>query len=162
MTVVSTTQDRDTLSFVVVAEFAAPPTRVWQIWADPRQLESWWGPPTYPATFEQHDLSVGGGSRYVMTGPDGSRSHGWWTVLSVDEPHSFEFEDGFADETGAPVTTMPTTRGHVGLEAIATGTRMTITSTFATAEQMDQLVAMGMVEGMSLALGQIDGVLART
>jgi hypothetical protein len=31
---------------VLVAEFDAPIERVWQLWADPRQLERWWGPPT--------------------------------------------------------------------------------------------------------------------
>lgn len=160
MTVISTDQNRDDLTFVIVAEFEATPTRVWQIWADPRQLESWWGPPTWPATFADHDLTVGGRSRYLMTGPEGAKTHGWWKVLAVDEPLSFEFEDGFADETGAPDLTKPATRGRVGLEPTATGTRMTITSTFASAEQMDQLLAMGMVEGMAAAMGQIDGVLA--
>ena len=37
---------------------------------------------------------------------------------------------------------------------------MTVTSQFATVEQMEQLVQMGMVEGMTLAMGQIDDVLA--
>ena len=37
---------------------------------------------------------------------------------------------------------------------------MTITSRFATADQMDQLVQMGMVEGMTAAIGQIDELLA--
>lgn len=160
MTVVSTVQDRDALTFVIVAEFVAPPTRVWQVWADARQLERWWGPPTWPATFEEHHLAVGGRSRYVMSGPDGARARGWWTVLVVDEPNSFEFEDGFADEAGVPDTSMPTTRGLVRLEPTATGTRMTVTSRFATAEQMDRLVGMGMVEGMTAAMGQIDQVLA--
>ena len=47
----------------------ASPERVWQLWADPRQLERWWGPPTYPATFTQHDLAPGGHVEYHMTGP---------------------------------------------------------------------------------------------
>ena len=38
---------------------------------------------------------------------------------------------------------------------------MTVTSRFATLEQMEQLVAMGMVEGMTGAMGQIDDLLVR-
>ena len=133
MTIVSSKQDPEALTFVIVAEYAAPPSRVWQVWADPRQLERWWGPPTWPATFEQHDVVAGGGSRYYMTGPD---------------------------ESGVPNPQMPTIRGRVELEEIAAGTRMTVTSQFATVEQMEQLVQMGMVEGMTLAMGQIDDVLA--
>ena len=43
MTVVSTKQNPEALTFTIVAEFTAPPSRVWQVWADPRMLERWWG-----------------------------------------------------------------------------------------------------------------------
>jgi uncharacterized protein YndB with AHSA1/START domain len=160
MTITSTHQDTENLTLTFVAELAAPPERVWQLWTDARQLERWWGPPTWPATFEQHDVAVGGGSRYYMTGPEGEKAGGWWRFTSVDEPRSLEFEDGFADASGAPDPSMPTTRARVELEPSATGTRMTLTSHFATAEQMDQLARMGMVEGMTEALGQMDDLLA--
>ena len=160
MTVVSTTQDTDALTLTIVADLAAPPARVWQLWADPRQLERWWGPPTWPATFVEHDVAVGGRSHYYMTGPDGTAAHGWWQMLAADEPRSLEFEDGFADESGAPAPDMPTTRARVDLAEHAGGTRMTLTSSFATAEQMEQLAAMGMVEGMTAALAQMDDLLA--
>ncbi len=160
MTIVSTEQDRDALILTFVVELAAPPTRVWQIWTDPRQLERWWGPPTWPATFEQHDAQVGGSSRYVMTGPEGEKARGWWTFLSIDEPRSLEFEAGFSDESGVPNLEMPTTSARVELDEIPTGTRMTLTSRFSSVEQMDQLAAMGMIEGMTQALGQVDAILA--
>jgi uncharacterized protein YndB with AHSA1/START domain len=159
MTVVSTTQDPDALSLTVVAELAAPPARVWQVWSDPRQLERWWGPPTWPATFEEHEFAVGGRSTYYMTGPEGQKARGWWQFTALDEPRYLEFEDGFSDESGVPSPTMPVTRGRVDFEEIATGTRMTVTSRFATLEQMNQLVQMGMVEGMQQALGQVDALL---
>ena len=160
MPIVSSTQDREALTFIIVAEFAAPPARVWQVWADPRQLERWWGPPTWPATFEQHDVVVGGGSRYYMTGPEGEKARGWWRFLALDAPRSLEFEDGFADESGVPNTQMPTIRARVELEATAAGTRMTVTSQFASDEHFENLVQMGMVEGMTQAMSQIDEILA--
>ena len=160
MSIVSTKQDAAARTLTIVTEFAAPPARVWQVWSDPRQLERWWGPPTWPATFEEHDMRVGGSARYYMTGPDGEKSRGWWRFLAVDEPRSLEFEDGFADEAGEPNPQMPTIQGLVELTETAVGTRMTITSRFATAEEMEKLAEMGMVEGITAALGQIDGLLA--
>jgi uncharacterized protein YndB with AHSA1/START domain len=160
MSIVNTTQDVDSLTFTVVAEFAAPPSRIWQVWSDPRQLERWWGPPTWPATFEQHDFVPGGGSQYYMTGPDGEKARGWWRFVALDEPRSLEFEDGFSDEAGIPNAEMPTIRARVDLEETATGTRMTVKSRFASIEQMEQLVQMGMVEGMTQAMGQIEDILA--
>ncbi len=54
------TKNYDDLTMTVTADFDAAPQRVWQLWADPRQLERWWGPPTYPATVLDHDLTPGG------------------------------------------------------------------------------------------------------
>jgi uncharacterized protein YndB with AHSA1/START domain len=160
MTVVSCTQDPEALTLTLVTDLAAPPERVWQVWSDPRQLERWWGPPTWPATFDAHDVRVGGRSRYFMTGPDGEKSRGWWEFTAVDEPRSLSFVDGFADESGTPNDSMPTIRAEVLLEQVGEGTRMTVLSRFATVEQMRQLVDMGMAEGIPLAAGQIDAVLA--
>jgi uncharacterized protein YndB with AHSA1/START domain len=160
MTVVSTEQDTDALSFTIVAELAAPPSRVWQLWSDPRQLERWWGPPTWPATFEQHDLVPGGSSSYYMTGPEGEKAAGWWKIVATDEPRSIEVEDGFSTDDGAPDPNMPIIRMRVDLAETGDGTRMAIRSSFATLEQMQQLVDMGMQEGMTQAMGQIDAILA--
>ena len=74
MSIVSVEKDVDDLSLTIVAEFDAPIERVWELWADPRKLERWWGPPTHPSTFERHDLAPGGEVSYFMTGPDGERS----------------------------------------------------------------------------------------
>ena len=53
MTVISSQKDLDALTLTIVAEFDADAARIWQVWEDPRQLERWWGPPTWPATFER-------------------------------------------------------------------------------------------------------------
>ena len=160
MPVISTTQDPEALTLTLVCAFPQPPARVWQVWADPRQLERWWGPPEWPATFEELDLVTGGRASYVMTGPDGESSRGWWELLGVDEPTRLELEDGFSDDSGAPRRDLPTTRTEVVLEETSEGTLMTVTSHFASAEQMAQLVEMGMVEGITSAAGQIDALLA--
>jgi uncharacterized protein YndB with AHSA1/START domain len=159
MTVVSSTKDTEARSFTIVSDLAAPPARVWQIWSDPRQLERWWGPPTWPATFEDHKLVEGENVSYYMTGPDGSKARGWWVITAVDEPRSIEFDDGFSDDAGQPNHEMPTIKVRVELEEIAAGTRMSIHSSFATVADMDKLVTMGMIEGMTEALGQIDALL---
>jgi uncharacterized protein YndB with AHSA1/START domain len=129
------------------------------VFADPRQLERWWGPPTWPATFEQHDFTVGGEATYFMTGPDGEKARGWWRFTALDEPRSLEFEDGFSDDAGEPNPQMPTMRLRVDFEETGSGTRMTVTTFFNNVEEMEQLVTMGMVEGMQQATGQIDAIL---
>jgi uncharacterized protein YndB with AHSA1/START domain len=160
MTVVSTHKDAEKLTLTFVAELAAPPERVWRIWADPRQLERWWGPPTWPATFERHDFSVPGESRYYMTGPDGEKARGWFAFVAIDAPRTIDLDDGFAGEDGEPLDRDDTMRVHVAIEPDGAGTRMTTVTTFTSTEQLDRIVAMGIEEGQREAMGQIDALLA--
>src|SRR5699024_4346597 len=91
MPVTDVTKDIDTRTITITAEFAAPVERVWAVYADPRQLEKVWGPPGYPATFVEHELTVGSRSTYYMTAPDGQRFGGWWQITGVEAPHRFTF-----------------------------------------------------------------------
>src|SRR3954463_12896705 len=102
MPVTDVQPDLDNLTLTITAEFAAPVARIWQVYADPRQLEKVWGPPTYPATVVDHDLTPGGRVTYYMTGPDGEKYHSWWRVVSVHPPHALEIEGRFADDSGQP------------------------------------------------------------
>ncbi|HQR26244.1 MAG TPA: SRPBCC domain-containing protein [Nocardioides sp.] len=160
MSVTHVHKDLDQLTLTLVADFAASTERVWQLWADPRQLERWWGPPTYPATVEEHDLSPGGQVTYFMTGPEGEKYRGWWRISTVEPPSSLEFTDGFADDSGTPATDMPVTTMRVSLTAYEGGTRMELRSVFDSREDLDRLVTMGMEEGLQQAVGQMDGLLA--
>lgn len=160
MAVTDVVKDPENLTLTITAEFGAPVDRVWQVWADPRQLERWWGPPTYPATVVDHDLAVGGAISYFMTSPEGDKYNGWWRVRAADAPHSLEFEEGFADGSGAPSLDMPVTVMRVTLTSRGGGgTRMEVVSTFSSPQAMERLMAMGMDEGMTAAMGQIDGLL---
>lgn len=160
MTVLSSHRDDQALTLTFVAEFDASVECVWQVWQDLRQLERWWGPPAWPATFEQHDFVVGGQSRYYMTGPDGQKAHGWWTITAIEAPHRLEFEDGFADDDGEPLASLEPTHVVVTIEGLGAGARMTTISRFDNIEQLERIMAMGTEEGMRTALGQIDSVLA--
>ena len=153
-------KDPEILTMTITAELDASPTRAWQLWADPRQLERWWGPPGYPATVVAHDLAPGGRVSYYMTGPEGEKHHGWWQVLAVEPPVRLELADGFADEDGTPNDALPTTTMVLTLTARGGGTLMAIETRFTSLESMEQLVSMGMEEGMAAAMGQIAGILA--
>jgi uncharacterized protein YndB with AHSA1/START domain len=160
MSITSVDKDFDNLTITLVADFDASIERVWQLWADPRLLERWWGPPTYPATFEEHNLAPGGSATYFMTGPEGDKPRGWWQFKAVNPPSSLEFVDGFADAEGKPNPDLPIMTVHMQLTAREGGTRMEVRSVFESREQMEQIISMGAVEGMQESFGQIDALLA--
>ena len=160
MPVIDVQHDIYTLTLTIVADFAAPVQRIWQIYADPRQLEKVWGPTTFPATVVDHDLTAGGRTNYFMTGPDGQKYPGYWQVVAVDEPWSFTFDDGFADLDFNPDPGMPTSRNVYTFAEHDGGTRATDVSTFASAEDLKKVLDMGIVEGTTSALTQIDTLVA--
>jgi len=162
MTVTAVQKDADALTMTVDAEFDASPDRVWQLWADPRQLERWWGPPTYPATFTVHALAPGSRVEYHMTGPEGDQPKGFWEIVEVAPPHRLVVHDGFRNDDGTDNTDLPANEFVVTIADAGTGrTRMSIENRFPSREAMEQLLAMGMEQGLVEALGQIDGILAQ-
>jgi uncharacterized protein YndB with AHSA1/START domain len=133
---------------------------VWDLYADPRQLERVWGPPTHPATFVDHRLAIGNRSTYYMTAPDGEKFAGWWRITAVDRPNSFAFDDGFADEEFNDAPGMPVSRNLYTFVEDDGRTRATFVSSYDSAEAMQQVLDMGVEEGATQAINQIDAFLA--
>ncbi len=143
------------------AEFDASPERVWQLWADPRQLERWWGPPTYPATFTPHDLRPGGRVAYYMTGPEGDQPHGYWEIVEADAAASLVFRDGFANEDGSPNTDVPVTTPASRIEEIGDGPHADVDRELFPSTAGDGAApGHGHGGGPDQAVGQIDAILA--
>lgn len=159
MTVIAVVKDPTTWTMRITAEYDAPREQVWRLWSDPRLLERWWGPPSYPATFDSYDLTPGALLAYHMTGPGGDQPRGWWKVLVVEAPHRLELEGGVADDDGNPSPEMPTMHLRVDITEAVTGTRMVITATLPSPDAWQQMLAMGTDEGMTQAVGQIDDIL---
>ena len=160
MPVTGITTDVDTRTLTITAEFAASVTRVWAMYADPRQLERVWGPPQYPATFVDHDLRPGTRTTYYMTSPEGEKFAGYWDITDVVEHQHFTFLDGFADSDLVPNPDLPVSANVYRFEEVDGGTRAVFTSTYETAEGLQTVLDMGMVEGATSAINQIDAFLA--
>ncbi|MDN6124437.1 MAG: SRPBCC domain-containing protein [Brevibacterium sp.] len=160
MPVIETSHNEQDLTLTMVAEFAAPPERVWEVYADPRQLEKVWGPPTYPATVVDHSLVPGGRVTYYMTSPEGEKFHGLWEVSEVEAPSRFVFRDYFAAADFNADESMPGSSSVYTFRGVEGGTQVTYESTFDSLEGLKTVLDMGMVEGATSAMSQIDDLLA--
>ncbi len=160
MPVTDVKSDIDARTLTITADFAAPVQRVWNVYADPRQMEQIWGPPTYPATVVDHELKPGGRVTYYMTSPEGEKYYGFWSLTAVDEPKSFDFQDAFADAEFNAVAEMPISRNRYSFEEHDGGTRATYVASYETAEALQKVLDMGVVEGASGSINQIDDLLA--
>jgi uncharacterized protein YndB with AHSA1/START domain len=81
-------------------------------------------------------------------------------VQEVAAPHALSFIDELAGDGGAPSDDMPYATSVVSIEDAGNGrTDMRIVNTFPSVEAMEQLIAMGMLEGLTEAVNQIDALL---
>jgi uncharacterized protein YndB with AHSA1/START domain len=96
-----------------------------------------------------------------MTGPTGDQPKGYWEILETDPPRRLVFRDGFANADGSPNSDLPLNDVWVTIAEAGEGrTRMSIESRFPDTAAMEQLLAFGMEEGLTEAVGQIDAILA--
>jgi uncharacterized protein YndB with AHSA1/START domain len=160
MPVTTVTTDPEAFTMTLVADFPVPVERLWGAFADPRKLERFWGPPGYPSTFGTYDLRPGGIAHYWMTSPEGERFYGRWDFAEIDAPHRIVAVDAFADAEGEVDPAFPAGRMTLTFESTATGSRVTVLSASPTLEALEQVIAMGQVEGMTQAINQLDTVLA--
>lgn len=160
MPITEVTKDPVALTLTIVADFPVPAQRLWDAYADPRQIERFWGPPTWPATFLRHDMCPAGRSEYLMTGPEGETSRGYWEFLAVDPITSFEVRDGFCHPDGRANDDLPTMRAVFEFSPTEQGSRLRTTTYFNSPEELASLLEMGMEEGTRQAMGQMDAVLA--
>jgi uncharacterized protein YndB with AHSA1/START domain len=138
-----------------VGDYPVPQKRLWDAFTNPRQLERFWGPPAFPATFTRHDFKVGGRAEYFLTLPDGKQWKGSWKFTAVNPISSFEGRDG---EENADDENMPASMSF-RFETTPTGSRVSIVTWFSSIEAMEQTVP-GMEEGLRAAMPQLDTLLA--
>ena len=155
MPLTSISKDPAKLSITVVGDYPVPQKRLWEAFADPRQLERFWGPPAFPATFTRHDFKVGGRAEYFLTLPEGKQWKGSWKFTAVNPISSFEARDG---EENAEDENMPASM-KFSFETTPTGSRMCIITWFSSIEAMEQTIP-GMEAGLRAAMPQLDALLA--
>jgi uncharacterized protein YndB with AHSA1/START domain len=151
----SVTKDAANLTLTVVGDYSVPQQRLWDAFTDPRQLERFWGPPAFPATFTRHDFKAGGRAEYFLTLPEGGKWSGSWKFTAVDPISSFEALDG---DDNSEDESMPAGM-KFAFETTPAGSRVTIVTKFSSVEAMEQTIP-GMEEGLRAAMPQLDALLA--
>jgi uncharacterized protein YndB with AHSA1/START domain len=155
MPLTSVTKDAATLTLTVVGDYPVPQQRLWDAFADPRQLERFWGPPFAPSTFTRHEFHAGGRAEYFLRLPGGGTWNGAWTFTAVSPIDAFEARDG---DDNAGDDSMPASM-RFAFQSTPAGSRITIVTWFDSVEAMERTIP-GMEEGLRAAMPQLDALLA--
>lgn len=164
---VNVTKDLENKSLVVEFEVTAPKEKVWQAYTDKDMFEKWWGPEGWETTVKEFNLTPGGRVHYGMKCVDenqgdwfGQTSWGVMEIVSVSTPDSFTYKDYFSDEEGKVDTSLPVLTITNEYTEADGKTKVVSRSLADSAEQIEELIKMGMIEGFKSQLTKLDVLLA--
>ncbi|HUF72483.1 MAG TPA: SRPBCC domain-containing protein [Gammaproteobacteria bacterium] len=153
-------KDEKPATLTIERVFPASIARVWQALTDPAILDQWWGPAPWKVQTVHMDFRVGGYWHYAMKGPDGSAHHGRMDYLEIEPKTRFKSSDVFCDADGNVIESLP--RQDMDMRFIAEDetTRLVSMVQYASVEDMDRILEMGMQEGFTIAQDQLEALLA--
>jgi uncharacterized protein YndB with AHSA1/START domain len=163
MTDVKVNKDLENKQLTIEATFNAPLEKLWNAYTTKEQFEKWWGPEGWETTTKEFDFKPGGRVHYCMKCVDqnqkewyGQESWGLTIIEEINEPNSYRATDHFTDESGVPNTQMPSMTLAVEFKEENGKTTVINRTITETADQLEQLVKMGMVEGFSSQLNKLE------
>lgn len=165
MAEVKVTKDLENKQLIIEATFDAPKDKLWRAYTEKDQFEQWWGPEGWETTTKEFNFAPGGRVHYCMKCVDenqgewfGQESWGVTTINEIDPGNSYSATDHFSDESGAVNTEMPGMTLAVEFKEVDGKTVVVNRTITETAEQLEQLIKMGMVEGFSSQLNKLEAL----
>ena len=153
-------KDLNRKTLVVTREFNAPLKDVWRAFTEPAILDQWWGPLPWKARTKYMDFSPGGYWLYSMVGPDHQLHWARMNYLGIDYLKGYDVEDCFCNEEGVVNKELPISKGKTQFNKATQGTRVEFSVTYPTEADLNKIVEMGMVEGITICYEQLDGLFA--
>ena len=139
--------------------YNAPINKLWHAWTNSQMLDQWWGPEPWKAITKSLDFSKNGYWHYYMAGPKGEKQWCWVDYLNIIPEKEFTGRDSFCKETGVIDKKLPSTTWHVKFENINNKTKMIVTLSFDSTDDMDKMIKMGFEQGFTMGLEQLDNLL---
>ncbi len=143
----------------ITREFDASLALVWDAWTKPKLLEQWWAPKPYHIETKLLDLRVGGMWLYAMVGPQDEKMWCKADYKTIETTKLLSWLDTFCDESGNENTIKPRSLWTNIFTEEKGITTVTATLKHDKLEDIEQMIAMGFKEGLTMALGNLDELL---
>ena len=150
---------KDAKTITVERAFAAMLDTVWAAWTKADILCNWWAPKPYQCVITALDFRAGGQWHFKMTGPNGEEG---WSLARYEEiqaPERIVYVDSFSD---ADRNIVPP-ESRVTVEFVDRGPKKTLLrmqSVYASNDARDQVIAMGVEQGVGISFDQLEAYLA--
>ncbi len=152
--------DKENHLLNVTREFAAPIARVWDAYTKSELLDQWWAPRPWKARTKTMNFEEGGHWLYAMVGPEGEEHWGRMDFISIQHHKKFVAQDVFCDADGNPNSELPSASFTTSFREAGDHTIVNIITKYPSDEQLEQVINMGMKEGLTMAMENLDELLS--
>ena len=153
-------KDLERREIVLERELRGSVDAVWRSWTTIAGLEAWWGPEGSATTVLSLDVRPGGLWHFAM-GPAGEPPEVWVRAIysEVISGSVLSYVEGFSDETGADLDpeSHAVTVEFFGVEPRRT--RLVLRTRFTSVARLEEIAAMGMVDGWAGGFDRLDDLL---
>jgi uncharacterized protein YndB with AHSA1/START domain len=154
--------DKKKNTITIKREFAAERRLVWDAYTKSELLDQWFAPAPLTTKTKTMNFSEGGYWLYAMVEPGGRQHWGRMDYLKIRPIDGYTGLDAFCDENGVVNTKLPRANWNVNFKDIADDkTLVENVVTYASLEDLETVIRMGLKEGLSATLEKLDELLAK-
>jgi uncharacterized protein YndB with AHSA1/START domain len=154
-------KDERNATLTIERVFPASQARVWRALTDAAILDRFWAPHPWKTETLHMDFRVGGYWHYAMNGPQGEQHFGRMDYLEIEPEDGFLASDVFCDADGNADPSLPRQEMEFRFTPAGDGTRVVTVVQYASLEDLNRILAMGMQEGLTMAQDQLEALLMR-
>lgn len=156
------TVDTATNSIHIRREFAAGRPTVWDCYTKSELLDQWWMPKPWKSRTKTMDFREGGKWHYAAVGPNGEEHWSIAEYVTIKPQQLFTANDAFGDADGTVNPHMPQSVWTMNFSDSGAHTLVYGIMQFPDLAQLEQTIAMGFKEGLTMAMDNLDAMLRET
>jgi uncharacterized protein YndB with AHSA1/START domain len=151
------TLSKATKTALIIREFDAELSLVWDAFTKPEILDQWWAPKPFSSKTKVMNFEVGGRRFYAMVSPEGQKHWSLQKYTSISPKTNFKMINAFADENENP--SLPGSEWSLTFSEQNGTTKVSISIYNDSLERMEQMIAMGFKEGFTMTLNSLEDLL---
>lgn len=153
--------NKENNTLTIKREFAAERQLVWDCYTKSELLDQWFAPKSFTTMTKSMDFKNGGHWHYAMIDQDGNHYWGYTEYNNIQPIDSYETLDVFCDEAGEINNDLPRAKWEVTFSDKADHTVVETIVFYASLNDLEAVINMGMEGGMISTLEKLDELLVK-
>jgi len=151
--------DKEKNTLTIRREFLAGRQLVWDCYTKSELLNRWFAPKPLTTKTKSMDFREGGHWHYAMVQPDGTEYWGLTEYVKIKPIDYYTALDAFSNADGEINKDLPRANWDVGFTDKGKNTLVETIVTYKSLSDLEQVINMGMEQGMKATLEKLDELL---